>query len=100
MIDVDTLRVPLVRCDAEISDDADDLIPRGVRGARAVLLRDVAVSNAPADRVGAAEHEPRERLVHDDRPGARPQVAGVKRAAGDDRRVEDLEEIERDPGLR
>src|SRR3982751_192500 len=93
-------RVALVRIDAEIADEAHDLIPRLVSGRRRILLCEVHGAKPPADRVGASEHHLRERLVHDDGPGARLQIAGVKRTAGEDRRVQHVEEVQGDPGRR
>jgi hypothetical protein len=83
-------RVAVFRIHAEIPHDTHDLIPRVVP----VLLGDVA--KAPADRVVASEHHLRERLVHDDGPGAGLQIAGVKRTAGEDRRVQHVEEVQSD----
>src|SRR3954469_4485246 len=74
-------RVALFRIYAEIPHDADDLIPRFVCGRRRILLCEVAVAKPPADRVVASEDHLRERLVHDDGPGAGQQITGVKRTA-------------------
>src|SRR4051812_39242612 len=93
-------RVALFRIYAEIPHDAHDLIPRLVYGRRHILLCEVAVAKPPADRVGASEHHLRERLVHDDGPGARLQIAGVKRTAGEDRRVQHVEEVQSDTSRR
>ena len=85
-------RVAVFRIYAEIPHDTHDLIPRVFP----VLRCEVAVAKAPADRVVASEHHLRERLVHDDGPGAWQQIAGVKRTAGEDRRVQHVEEVQSD----
>src|SRR4051794_7222531 len=96
MIDPRPLRVALLRGYSEIRHDAHDVIPRGVPA----LLCEVAVPNAPPDRVAAPEHQLRKRLAHDDGPGAGQQIARVKRAAGENRGVQHLEEIQSDLGRR
>src|SRR5690242_830343 len=96
VVDAGALRVPVLRRYTEIRHDPHDLIPRFLPA----LLSVAGVAKAPADRVIAPEHQPSERLVHDDGPGAWPQVPGVKRTAGKDRRVQHLEEVQSDPGQR
>ena len=53
--------------DAQIRHDADDLMPRLARGPCAVLPAGRPVAKAPADRIVAPEHQPREGLVHNNR---------------------------------
>src|SRR5687768_12665546 len=85
---------------AEIPHDAHNLMPWLVCGVRRILLCESAVAKPPADRVAASEHHLRERLIHDDGPGALLQIARVKRTAGKDRRVQHVEEVRSDRSRR
>ena len=65
-------RVPGLRGDADIRNDADDLMPRLSRGPCAGLSF-VRIAKAPSDRVAVAEHQPREGLVHNNARRAGPE---------------------------